>query len=503
VATVLLVDDDRDMFTGLEAMAAAEGIGMAHAPSLREAIRLQSAFAYDLILIKDRLPDGVVTEAIPSLCNAATPEMIVYTRGGNPVEAELILNIGCWDYLIDPTPGPGLLDLIQNAIRYHQEKLANCGPNRGDLCKLLQNEGMIGNSQPMQQCLDLVPKAAKSDVNVLITGESGTGKELFASAIHRLSPRSAKKLVVVDCAALPKELVESILFGNDKGAFTGADKNREGLVKQADGGTLFLDEVGELPLELQKKFLRVLQERTFRPVGGREEISSNFRLIAATNKNLRGMCEKKTFREDLLFRLQTFHLELPPLRVRANDITELAYYFEERHNRYSKGGEKKFSPDFLMILKQYDWPGNVRELFHALEYAILTAQDNTTLYPMHLPTNIRVQVTRNALNARQAPESRPADAGNRDHSGSLPLLHTLRERVIEDTEKEYLKKLVTLVAGDIRRAQMISGLSRSRLYNLLNKYGISLKTIGKDENATISRESQLEEASLSDNDQAP
>lgn len=488
MANVLLVDDDKEMYDGLRPMAAKGGIRLTHTPSLREGVRLNSTAAFDLVLLKDQLPDGAVSEVIASLRDVAgCPELIVFTRGGDPAEAEQILRTGCWDYLIDPSPGPPLLDLIRNALRYRREKLAGEREGRADICKLLETEGIVGGSQALQQCLDLLPKAAQSDANVLITGESGTGKELFASAIHRLSPRAAKKMVVVDCAALPRDLVESILFGHEKGAFTGADKTRTGLVKQADGGTLFLDEIGELPLEVQKKFLRVLQERVFRPVGSREEVSSNFRLIAATNRNLRAMCEGKTFREDLLFRLQTFHLELPPLRARTNDITELAYHYSERHNHYCKTGEKKFSPDFLMILKQYEWPGNVRELFHALEYAISTAQASETLYPTHLPTHIRVQVTRNALNARKPPAPQPGPDALPEQPGALPLLQTLRERVLEDTEQQYLRKLVAASGGELGQALRTSGLSRSRLYTLLKKYGISLKNTGGENNGGNSR----------------
>jgi two-component system NtrC family response regulator len=477
MAQVLLVDDDRAMFSGLKALASAGRFRLTHAPTLQEGLKLNSAFSYDLVLMKDHLPDGAASGAIPGLRDVAgSPELIVYTRAGDPVEAERILKSGCWDYLIDPSPGTALLDLMHNAIRYRREKLVNKGQSRADICKLLQNEGMVGSSPALQQCLDLLPKAAHSDANVLITGESGTGKELFATAVHRLSPRAAKKLIVVDCSALPHDLVESILFGHEKGSFTGADKYRDGLVKQADGGTLFLDEVGELPLEVQKKFLRVLQEKVFRPVGGREEISSNFRLVAATNKNLRAMCEEKAFREDLLFRLQTFHIELPPLRLRPNDITELAYYYSERHTHFCKSAEKKFSPDFLMVIKKYAWPGNVRELFHALEYAISTAHDSETIYPMHLPTEIRVQMTRNALNTKRFQEPGPmAAAPATAQSGPLPLLHDLRERVLEETEQQYLQKLAVITGGDIGQALTISGLSRSRLYTLLQKYGISLK----------------------------
>jgi len=476
MAKVLLVDDDRSMFVSLAALVAGEDISVTHAPTLKEGLILSQASSFDLILLKDRLPDGAVSKVNNSLRDApGTPELIVYTRNGDPNEAAQLLSSGFWDYLINPVPDRNLLALLDNALRYHREKLASYVATNGDLCQLLKNEGIVGSSRELQRCLDMVPKAAQSEANVLITGESGTGKELFASAIHRLSHRSGKSLVVVDCAALPRDLVESILFGHRKGSFTGADQSREGLVKQADGGTLFLDEIGELPMEVQKKFLRVLQERVFRPVGGSEEVTSNFHLIAATNRDLRAMCDQKSFREDLLFRLQAFHIELPTLRSRPGDITELAYHYSERYRHYRKLKEKKFSPDFLMILKQYEWPGNVRELFHALESAFTTAQDNNTLYPMHLPLRIRIQVTRDALKAVQPAGVVSPSSGKSGNEGVLPKLQMLRDRVIEETELEYLRRLAAMTGGNINQALKISGLSRSRLYNLYKKYRLSLK----------------------------
>ena len=481
MAQVLLIDDDQGMFTGLEALVVGEDIELTPATTLQAGLQISQAKAFDLILLKDRLPDGTITEILPSLAKAnGTPELIAYTRCGDPNEAEHLLTNGFWDYLIDPQPDQALLELLHNAIGYHREKTASREILlNGDLGKLMKTEGIIGSSKEMQRCLDMVPKAAQSDANVLITGESGTGKELFASAIHRLSHRSTKSLVVVDCASLPRELVESILFGHRKGSFTGADQSREGLVKQADGGTLFLDEIGELPMEVQKKFLRVIQERVFRPVGGSEEITSNFHLIAATNRNLREMCDQKSFREDLLFRLQSFHIELPTLRSRPGDITELAYHYSARYCRFRKIKEKKFSPDFLMILKQYEWPGNVRELFNALESSFASALENNTLYPLHLPTRIRVQVTRDALKA--IPPNMPSSHKIRDITidGVMPKLQTLRDRVIEETELEYLRRLAAMTSGNLNQALKISGLSRSRLYNLFKKHRISLKNWDK------------------------
>jgi two-component system NtrC family response regulator len=368
-------------------------------------------------------------------------------------------------------------------MRYREEKQGKAEDRRTAAFAELQGEGIVGSSSIMQSCLNIVAKAAQSEANILITGESGTGKELFASAIHKISPRANKRFVIVDCAALPGELVESILFGHEKGAFTGAAKNKSGLVEQAHNGTLFLDEVGELPLDLQKKFLRVLQERSFLPVGGTEQIRSDFRLIAATNKDLDLLQKNGGFREDLLYRLKTFHLELPPLRIRASDITELAYYFRSLYSERTKEKEKSFSPDFLMVLKQYNWPGNVRELFQSLERSLTAAGDHDTLYPLHLPTNIRVAVTRQVLDARRGrtekPDKdkpvRPIDAGNHFSGDNPPTLQEVRQQAIDAEEKRYLQRLMEFTKGDIKKSCRISKLSRSRLYDLLKKYQLTSK----------------------------
>jgi two-component system NtrC family response regulator len=208
---------------------------------------------------------------------------------------------------------------------------------------------------------------------VLITGETGTGKELFARAIHANSPRAAQPFVVVDCASLPETLVESILFGHVKGAFTGADKAREGLVALADGGTLFLDEVGELPFSMQRAFLRVLEDRTFRPVGSKTERSSDFRLVAATNRQLEAMVERGEFRKDLLFRIRSFSIELPALRERSEDIPEIVALQMEKLAAAGRFGRKDFSPEFMEALTAYPWPGNVRELVQCLERSLAAA----------------------------------------------------------------------------------------------------------------------------------
>jgi len=294
----------------------------------------------------------------------------------------------------------------------------------------LKRDEIVGESRAIRDCLDQVAQCAGTDTGVLITGETGTGKELFARAIHVNSPRAQGPLIVVDCASLPDQLVESILFGHARGAFTGADCECKGLIEQADGGTLFLDEIGELPLETQKSFLRVLQDHVFRPVGKNRELKSNFRLVAATNRDLAAMVQQGLFRSDLYFRLNTFSIHLPPLRDREGDIEKLVMSFVFTICRRNRSPIKGVVPETLASLSAYHWPGNVRELLNVLEKAILPLPE------------------------------------------ALPPFKDYRRQCTADLEVQYLRRLLREAAGDIVRACAVSGLSRSRLYDLLKVHGL-------------------------------
>ena len=265
--------------------------------------------------------------------------------------------------------------------------------------------------------------------------------------------------------------MESVLFGHEKGSFTGAEKASDGLIRLAGGGTLFLDEVGELPFSAQKAFLRVLQEHRFRPIGSSREIESDFRLLAATNRDLDRMAQENRFREDLLFRLKSFVIELPPLRERSEDIKELARYhidqFCERHGLAPKG----FSPEFLDTLKAYHWPGNVRELVNTLDRALTAAQFEPTLFPTHLPVDIRVRRARAIVDHKEPPER----VAPTDSARTLPKIQDFRETAYNQAEKRYLNDLISLCEGDIKEACRIAGISQSRLYALLQKHKISSK----------------------------
>ncbi|MBN2123378.1 MAG: sigma-54-dependent Fis family transcriptional regulator [Deltaproteobacteria bacterium] len=469
MANVLIIDDDLGMCGMLSEMVSQIGHDVRWVPTLREGLREAGARAYDVVLLDVQLPDGNGLVAIPGIRETpSSPEVIIITGAGDPDGAELAVRNGAWDYLEKPLSPKKILLPLSRVLQYRDELSRVQKP-----AVALKLDGIVGTGPRMQACFDVLAQAANSGANVLITGETGTGKELFARAIHLNSPRAGGNFVVVDCAALPETLVESSLFGYERGAFTGADRAREGLILQADGGTLFLDEIGELPLPVQRAFLRVLQERRFRPVGGKREIPSDFRLIAATNRNLEDMARAGRFRQDLLYRLRATTLELPPLKERHGDIRDLVLHYTsricERYGMETKG----FSPEFLESLMAYNWPGNVRELVNTLEGVISEAREEPTLFPKHLPDTIRVQLARAAVseNRRVSEDSR----GQRSApaTGTPPTYREIRESAIEQAEKKYLQELVSFTRGSIKEACRVSGLGRTRLYTLLKKHGIS------------------------------
>jgi two-component system NtrC family response regulator len=475
--TVLLIDNDHNVFDILLKCTDKGAFHLSYASSLEEGRRKCQGKCFQVILMRDSLPDGEACYALQDFQRESnSPEIVILSSKGDSEQAEIALKSGAWDYVIDVSPEKSLPQLIRRALHYRRSKENTVQLLSSDIGDQVKHHGIIGRSKLTQKCINFAAKIAQTDANVLISGETGTGKELFASIIHNLSSRSTKNLTIVDCAALPSTLVESILFGHVRGSFTGADKAQPGIIKQSDGGTLFLDEVGEMPPEIQKKFLRVIQERKYLPVGGTVETNSNFRLIAATNKNLYAMVEQGTFRQDLLFRLKTFHLELPPLRLRAGDITELVYYYRDEYCKRHMLTKKKLSPDYVMFLTQYSWPGNVRELFQAIECSIANARDSTILYSKHLPLRIRIQITKNKIKEMETAESRherhdPTEPELED----MPTLKGARDQAIASQEEKYLHRLLRLTEGNIRKCCAISGLSRSRFYDLLKKYHLSTK----------------------------
>jgi two-component system, NtrC family, response regulator len=389
----------------------------------------------------------------------SAPEVIIITGFGSPDGAELAIKNGAWDFIEKPLERK-LIELpLVRALQYREAKKQKGTP------LILKRKRIVGSSPIMGKCLELIAQAAASDASVLITGETGTGKELFARAIHDNGLREVTPFVTVDCASLPPTLIESILFGHEKGAFTGADRAQEGLIKQADGGTLFLDEVGDLPLSAQRAFLRVLQERRFRPLGAKQEVKSAFRVIAATNRDLDKMVKEGKVREDLFFRLRALTIELPPLRERSEDIKELIAYYVNKICSRQNTEVKGFSPEFIEALSAYDWPGNIRELVNALESALAAAHNETMLYPKHLPMHIRVRLIRGVV-SKKDDIAKP--------SAKMMTLKERRDSVFAREERQYLQELMALTAGNIKEACKTSGLGRARLYQLIKKYGIAI-----------------------------
>ena len=426
---------------------------------------------FDLILLDVGLPDGNGLDLLPEFKNLpSSPEVVIITGAGDARGAELAIHNGAWDYIEKSASAKDISLTVSRVLQYRQERRRALGH---DQVFSLKRDAIVGTGPLVKKALDAVARAAACEANVLITGETGTGKELFARAVHKNSDRSGHEMVVVDCASLPENLAENLLFGHKKGVYTGADASSEGLIKMADGGSLFLDEIGELSLSLQKSLLRVLQEKRFRPLGGGKEIQSNFRLIAATNRDLEAMAEEGRFRKDLLYRIRSLHIELPALRDRGQDIKELARHYLDLYCDRQGCDYKGLSSDFLDVICAYEWPGNVRELAHAMEHAVIAALAEPTVFAAHLPKALRVKVVTSGLSRSESrQEPLPSQSEPAYGSGPMPPLADYREKILEKLEGQYLADLMHR-SPSVKTACTVSGLSRSRLYALLKKYEIT------------------------------
>ncbi len=463
MADILIIDDDEKICKMLNQILKSSGHNSVTAFTLSDGEDAAFSRSFDMVFLDVFLPDGNGLEALPRLRKTpSSPEVIIMTGEGSPDGAELAIKGDAWDYIQKPFSKKEVTLHLLRALQYREKKKATKLP------LVLKRESIIGNSPQIDHCLELLAQASTSNAGVLITGETGTGKELFARAIHHNSSRRDNGFVVVDCAALPGTLVESTLFGHKKGTFTGADETQDGLIKQADGGTLFLDEIGELPLAVQKTFLRVLQEHRFRRVGGKKELKSDFRLVAATNQDLHEMVQKGQFRNDILFRLETFTINLPPLRLRIWDIKELTVHYLKTICAKYGSGLKNYSPDFLQALNAYNWPGNVRELANTLERVIAATPNEPTLFAKHLPPSIRIKLARASVSNEV-----PATSKKSNKPKQVSTFRKYKEEGIAMLERRYLEALISQTNGDIKEACIISELSQSRLYGLLKKHKIS------------------------------
>jgi len=473
MAKILIIDDEETICQSMSLIGRRSGHDTCCARTLGLGLEKASSEPFDVVFLDVRMPDGNGLEMLPRLAQTPSrPEIIIMTGFGDPLGAELAINSGAWDYIEKGSSVKDITLSLVRALEYRKQKTSLTG-QKGVVA--LKRENIIGNSVKLNACLDLVACAAGSEAGVLILGETGSGKELFARAVHQNSKRADKQFVVADCASLPETLVESLLFGHEKGAFTGADRAREGLFSEASGGTLFLDEVGELPLSMQKAFLRVLQERRYRPVGGHRELESDFRLVAATNRDLNRMVREGLFRNDLLFRLSSFLIELPPLRERADDIKDLARYYMDKFCDRNGLSPKGSCPEFMDTLLAYTWPGNVREFSNTIERTVIAAREEPILFAQHLPTPIRVQVAQSVVRNNAPPPPGTGGKAVRDTLSpppELPKLNDFRESVYAQAEKQYLLDLMSLADNDISTACRLSGLSQSRLYALLKTHEV-------------------------------
>jgi DNA-binding NtrC family response regulator len=394
-AKILIVDDDPDILHGLKDRIASMGHEPITAANGREALRLIEEGDFDLALLDLELPFLSGLEILERVRNTphgerrteedtsapyTTPLIVILTAFGTIERAVQAMQLGAFDFITKPFSADHLTVVVNKALStvrlYRQvDVLRQEVDDRYD--------HLVGSNAKMVAQLTIAKQAASSDVTVLVLGETGTGKEVVARAIHRWSPRRSKPFIAVNCAALPEHLLENELFGHEKGSFTGAVKREPGKIEVAEGGTVFLDEIGDMPLPLQSRLLRVLQDQTFFRVGGTQSVRTNVRFIAATNKDIRRAIQQSTFREDLYYRLAVITVTLPPLRERMDDIPALAKHFLKRAARMGTHGPCALSDRALRALQQYQWPGNVRELDNVLTRALILCSEDT-LEPGHL-----------------------------------------------------------------------------------------------------------------------
>ncbi len=381
---VLVVDDDLGICTALEELISTEGYDVTTVASAEKALKLLTEQNFPLVLSDIMMPGMNGIEMLEEIKSISPETIVVMMTGYSSIKGAITaIKAGAQDYLIKPIKYDDILLMLERNLHQYKKN------KRAEMLRqeLLRNKttSIIGSSAGIKRVKDDIAQVAPVDLSVLITGESGTGKELVARALHDLSPRNANLFVAINCASIPSDLLESELFGHERGAFSGAIARKYGLFEVAEGGTILLDEIGEMPLELQSKILRTIETGTFRRVGGTQELSSNFRLISSTNRDLQAAIKEKQFRSDLFFRLNQFHIEVPPLRDRKSDIPLLVDFLATK-----KGRQDAFSngnSECLEMLKNYHWPGNIRELFNALERAFLLSGAGAFL-ANHFPADI-------------------------------------------------------------------------------------------------------------------
>ena len=438
----LVVEDDEIALRALAELVADEGFAVEKATSLRAARARLAAQTPDVVLLDLILPDGTGFDLIEDLQGQTDRvEIVVITGHASVSTAVEALRRGASDYLTKPVDAARLKLLLANLTRTRELR-----PRLGELRRQVRTLGrfgtLVGASPAMEQVYEMVSRVAPSSATVLVTGETGTGKELVAGALHQLSRRAGNPFLVVNCSALSPTLIESELFGHERGSFTGADRVHRGYFERADGGTLFLDEVSEMPLELQPKLLRVLESGALTRVGGEKTVKVDVRILSATNLDLDARVAEGKFRSDLLYRLKVFPIDLPPLRARTEDIAALAQHFLAELNRAEATG-KDFAPTALAVLERCAWPGNVRELKNVIHHAFILADQVIDL-------------------AHLAPEL----SGQKPVAGIPTPLTTLAE-----AERRLILAALAHFDGNRHRTAEALGVSLRTLYNRMREYG--------------------------------
>ncbi len=448
---ILVVDDENSIREMLAILLQREGYQIEQAADGVAAFAMIQENSYDLIISDIQMPKMTGIELLRQLRdqnNDVTVMMI--TAFSSTEEAVAAMKLGAYDYITKPFKNDEIRLVIKNALEREHLQQEN-RQLKQQLGQRFSFQSLIGTSPAMSKLIALLERVAPSQVNVLITGESGTGKELVAKALHLNSDRKKHPFVPINCGAIPENLLESELFGHEKGAFTGADRRKEGLFESADNGTLFLDEIGELPMGMQVKLLRVLQEREFRRVGGTDNIPLNIRLVAATNQDLSDMIKEGTFREDLFYRLNVVSIELPPLRARTADIPLLINNF---YKRLTGKDEYTIEKQTLEILLNYDWPGNVRELENLVERCVVLGEkDKLTLEC--LPEQIK-----------KRSHNHCGEIGNLPHEG-FDL-----DKWLEDLERTVLLQALEKSGGVRKKAAELLGINFRSIRYRLGKLGI-------------------------------
>ncbi len=454
---ILLIDDEEGMCRMMEAILLDSGYEVTSYTRSREAVEAFQPGLFDLAVTDIKMPEMDGLEVLRRLKEKDPSLPIVVISAFATLETSIqALRRGAHDMVTKPFEPDELLYRVRNALQ-HNQLLAENRQLREELAGRFDFKKIVGGSDALMKVLETVKKVAIRDTSVLITGESGTGKELIAQAIHYNSPRKDKKYLAINCGALPESVLEGELFGYKKGAFTGANESRKGLLEEADGGTLFLDEVGNLPLNVQKLLLRFLQEQEFRRIGDNASIKVNVRIVSATNADLQEGCRTGEFREDLYYRLNVLNIHLPPLRERPQDIALLAAHFINLQNKEFATQIKGLTPEAARALACYEWPGNIRQLRNVIEASMAMEESDHLTLPV-----LRQFIVVDAGATPQTAVPAAASHWDDDYATSLARFET-----------EYLKQLLYNAKGNIEAAARAAGMNMATIYRKIKKYDLS------------------------------